>query len=137
MKDFFKKKTLSNYISLVASVFALVMLIVYCVFTSPFGLLNAWAVVCLVIAVLLNCAMFLFATPVDPYFKVIAPVMVAIALGLFLSACAGDIADYFNHVAVMGTGAPFNSIVSIAICLLVLVVVDLVVCFLSGKKSEK
>lgn len=134
MKDFFKSKTLSNYIGLIAAVFALIMLIVYCVFTSSFGLQNAWAIVCLVIAILLNGVLFFYSSVIDPYLKVVAPIMVAVSLGLFLSACAGDIADYFNNVVVMGTGAPFSSILLISIFFVVLIVVDLVGCLFKGQK---
>ncbi len=136
MLEYLKKKSIGSFICVGAAVFALAMTIAYGALTGSYGFVNAWAIVCLVLVIALNGVLFALETKVDEYFKVVATVLTAVALGLFLYDAAGDLADNFNGIELFGHGAPVGSIYGIAVCLVILMIVQIVTCFF-GKKVNK
>lgn len=136
MSEFFKKRTAGNWVHLAAAVFALVMLIVYASFTSPYGLMDTGAIICFVFNVLLNIGLFIFETPINEYIKIILCALAAADMAYFIVACIGDISDHINGVGAIGSGAPFAPIIAIAVFLFVLVVVQIVACALGKRKQN-
>lgn len=136
MLEFFKKKTIANYINLASAVLAIVMAIVFSVYSNTYALFNVWVLLCLIAAAVLNIVLFILSTSADEYIKIVAALLSALAMALFVVTFIGDITDYFNGVNFLGRGADIGDIVTVTIFLGILLVLQIVVCFF-GKKTDR
>ena len=126
MSDHLKKKSIGKYINLAAFLIAIVMAIVYNVYSNIYGLFDYSVLGCLVGVAALNIILFFFKTPIDELFKVISAFLSALATALFVVAFAGDISDYIQKVSFLGRGADIVHIIAITVSLLILVVMQIV-----------
>ena len=137
MLEYLKKKSIGSYINLFAAVFALVMTIVYGVYSKTYGLFSAGPVVCLVFAIAINAVLFMFETNFDEYLKIVAAFLTALAMALFIVAFAGDILDYINQVEFLGRGAKVAHIITIMVFMFILVATQVATCFFRRKNKEE
>ncbi len=126
MMEFFKGK---NYLYMVSTALSVIMAIAYTMFTSPYGLFNGIAAGCLVIAVLTSGVIVVLETKIDSYLQIIGTIAASLAASLFLKDCVGTINDYLNDVVFMGSGAPIQGVIAIAVGMLVLMIIEIIGCF--------
>lgn len=131
--EYLKKKSIGNYLNLGAAVFAIVMAIVYGVYSNTYGLFNVWVLLCLLAAAVLNIILFILETPVDAYLKIVASFLLGLATALFFVAFVGDISDYINAVEFLGRGANVAHIITITVFLFILIVTQVATCCFTKK----
>lgn len=113
MKNFLSKKSIGAFLFLGAGLLALVMAIVYSIFSAQYGIMNVSVTICLIIACVISIVLFLFDTPVDSYLEIAFSVLVSVGLCLFLVDSVGDFTDAISQIHMFGSGAPVDTIIVI------------------------
>lgn len=135
MKEILHNKSIGAFLFLFGGVLALVMAIIYSVFSARYGIFNPAVMICLLIACVISILLFLFDTSFDSYLEIAFSVLISVALCLFLVDSVGDFADAVSQINMFGSGAPVGAIIAIDVCIFV----SLLCSFVGAgfKKSKK
>ena len=132
------KKTIGNWLCGGAAVLSLIILIVYCVYTSGLGILNSLVILSMLFTIAVNAINFMVCAdlPFDilGLLEIGAAASTAYSLVTFLRASINNLADLLNGIQIFsgGTGS-IPAIFTILIALLVIGIAEIAACFAGTK----
>lgn len=138
MKKSLKNKTPGKYISAVASVAALVFLIIYFVYASGLQAVNSLIIFYMAVVVAVNVAYFLidkeFPIDVTGVLEIGATALTALCAVTFLKDSMNSLADLLNGIALFSSGTgSVTMIFTILGGMIAIGIAEIVVCFLRSE----
>ena len=131
-----KSKSIGYYLAVLASIAAIVGLIVYFIYTGQGGEKNTWIIVSVIVGVLIDIALFFYDGKYGDIAAVIPPVLFVIALGLSASGGVLNITDDITGVDSFGIARIAKYNYAMIGIFAVGVVLSIVACFLPREKKK-
>ena len=138
-KKFIARKSIGEYISILAAVLAVISLIYYYSYTSSMGTTNTMVIILLLVSTI--CNIVYFAVDIESTFdigivEIVASVCNTVVLATFFLNSWSNLADLLNGIQIFSGGrGNLTSIIAIMVLLLVLELVEIIVCFMKKNKN--
>ncbi len=138
-KKFIARKSIGEYISILAAVLAVISLIYYYSYTSSMGTTNTMVIILLLVSTI--CNIVYFAVDIESTIdigivEIVASVCNTVVLATFFLNSWSNLADLLNGIQIFSGGrGNLTSIIAIMVLLLVLELVEIIVCFMKKNKN--
>lgn len=136
IKDNMKNKTVGYYLGLVASVIALVSLIIFFVYASKNNTTSVSCIIFLILGILLQVSMMFTKGKVSDIVSIFIPVCYMVGMTEELHTGVGNIVDALQGIVMFGKKelATFNYL--LAVLLIIAVILAIVQVFMKKEKEE-
>lgn len=134
-KENLQKKMIGYYLGLVSAVLGLIALIIFQVYATKNKAGSAWVVVALILAVVIELAMFFLNEKISDIAAIVPPVLYMVGLGEELHTGVGNIVDALQGIVMFGNSSLASTNYLLAVLLGIACVIAIVACFLPKEKE--